>query len=235
MYKTNSHLYRSLLGCAVLITAFAFCFQTASPWFAIFTGIGAGGIASIIVAWLIDLANCREKAQRGNDIIGNIWATLCFILTAFPPMYIEISANIDHKDEKHTWICWKDLLVSELNKTPEETIQESLKDTFTASTDMFVREALYIINHRAQLIADGIITERWVYSLESILQEISLCKTMMDHDKIRGTAKHLNVLSDRIQFFIEKDDAQKHMNTILFHDLVDFDEEDEKARKHKRE
>ena len=206
-----------------------------NPWFTVLTGIGCGGITSVIIAWLVDAANCREKTQRGNDILGSVWATLSFILTAFPLMYKNISPDIDHEGERHTWIGWKDLLIIRFNKMPEEIVPESVKYTFNASTGMFVKEALYVLSQRAQLISDGIISERWAYSLEGILQEISLCKTMMEYDKIRDTAKFMDHLADDIQSFIEKDDEQKHMNSIAFHDLVDFDEEDEKARKHKRE
>lgn len=233
-YKPNRELYFSLLIISITITIDATSIPMDNPWFTVLTSIGCGGITSVIIAWLVDAANCREKAQRGNDIIGNLWAALCFILTAFPRMYMKMSINVDHENEKHTWIAWKDLLVSELNKTPEETIQESVRYSFNSSTDMFVREALYIMNQRSQLIADGLITERWVHSLEDIVQEISLCKTMMERDNMRRTSKRLNALADSIRFFIEKDDEQKHMNTLLFHDLVDFDEEDEKARKHNR-
>lgn len=232
--KPNRGLYFPLLIISISLTVYAAHIKMDNPWFTVLTGIGCGGITSVIIAWLVDAANCREKAQRGSDIIGKVWASLCFILTAFPQMYIKMSTNLDHEDEKHTWIGWKDLLVTELNKTPEGSIQESVKYTFNASTDMFVSEALYIMKQRSQLIADGLITERWVHSLEDIVQEISLCKTMMERDNMRRTSKRLNALADSIRFFIEKDDEQKHMNTLLFHDLVDFDEEDEKARKHNR-
>lgn len=65
MNKSMHLLYFFLLVLSVITVLLSFCIPIAS-WNAVIMSIGCGGIASVIVAWLIDLQNCRNRKAENQ-------------------------------------------------------------------------------------------------------------------------------------------------------------------------
>ena len=61
LYKTNSLTYIVIILISIVIAGCSFCFDAECRWVAILTGVGSGGVASAIVAWLIDRSDCKKK------------------------------------------------------------------------------------------------------------------------------------------------------------------------------
>ena len=67
VFAPNHKFYLVLLLIAVIITILAFFVETIDSAFSIWTSISCGAIASIIVAWLIDEANCRQAEEVAKE------------------------------------------------------------------------------------------------------------------------------------------------------------------------
>ncbi|MBQ7669097.1 MAG: hypothetical protein IJS45_00040 [Clostridia bacterium] len=72
-YKPNIVLYLLLLIVAISILLLAILIPIDSKWFAIISGVGCSGIASIIVAWLIDIINCNQKNSLNVSFIDKLF------------------------------------------------------------------------------------------------------------------------------------------------------------------
>ena len=224
-------LYLSILLLSLSLTMLSLIIPMTSPLFTVVTGIGCGGVASVIVAWLIEVENCREKGEKSKAIYGIPWASLTLFVYSYATMYQELYGerlNIDSEKPKHTWIEWKDMLVSALNETPDDDASEKLRRLFDLSSKEAVEQIRFISHHRSQLMADGLLSAEMFQSLHNICQEIELCETMIKHGTCKDIAYFLTSLGASLASFFKQDDVLKHYNEISFYDLVDFVNESEK-------
>ena len=73
MYKTNSLTYIVIILISIVIAGCSFCFDAESRCVAILTGVGSGGVASAIVAWLIDRSDCKKRNVRNDTHIETLF------------------------------------------------------------------------------------------------------------------------------------------------------------------
>ena len=73
VYKTNHRLYVVLLVLSIAVVFCACFFLASSKWFSILTGFGCGGVASVLVAWLIDIASCRQKDITNAKVFEHLF------------------------------------------------------------------------------------------------------------------------------------------------------------------
>ena len=231
-YQPDRKFYLSLLLFAMAITVFALLIPTLCPWFTIVTGIGCGGIASVIVAWLIDEANCREKEKRNRAIYAIPWAELSMLAYFYSIFYHVLNdEDPDNKKDKHTWSEWKNMLVSKLNENANEGESDKFKTVFDDNTKGVIKQLEFISDNRFQLMADGLLSESLFYSLGEIKQKLELCRTMIHHSTCKEVAWWFSSLADTLYRFFEKDEELKKYNDLKFHDLVDYVKEYEKKTK----
>ena len=68
-YKANARIYIPLLITASIIMVVSKAISTDNPWFAIVSGVGCGGFSSVLVAWLVDVANCRANNKNTQKMM----------------------------------------------------------------------------------------------------------------------------------------------------------------------
>ena len=73
LYKPNQRLYCLLLAGSLAFLAFSVLLPYSSKWFTVLSGIGCGGIASVAVAWMIDIANCKHKEAINEDFLHQLF------------------------------------------------------------------------------------------------------------------------------------------------------------------
>ncbi len=228
-YKTNKKLYIPLLGIAIIITFSALLIPLDSPWFTIAAGIGCGGIASVIVAWLVEAADCREKGVRSKAIYAIPWASFTFFVYSYATLYQVLhKEKLLEKTEKHTWIEWKDILVAELRKNPDEKPPEKLKSVFAFSSRGMREELNFIMEQRAQLMAAGLMSLDVYNDLQSISQKVDLCETELNYGTCRDFAFFLSSLAISLESFFKKDTELARYNNVMYFDLIEFVEGSEK-------
>ena len=72
-YKPDKKLYILLLTGSAIFIAASFLIAENNRWFTIIIGLGCSGIASVIVAWLLDQADCVHKETSNNYILDNLF------------------------------------------------------------------------------------------------------------------------------------------------------------------
>ena len=73
LYKPNQRLYCLLLAGSLAFLVFSVLLPYSSKWFTVLSGIGCGGIASVAVAWMIDIANCKHKEAINEDFLQQLF------------------------------------------------------------------------------------------------------------------------------------------------------------------
>ena len=129
IYKTPHKTFGLLLIVSLFIIGCTFLIQNSS-WNTIVVSIGAGGIASVCVAWLLDIRNTRIRAienKRKIEVIMNQFVRIYRRL-------IWVTANECYgyydKNESHSFQTWLSLLSSIAPYCPEEG-QKSMKTRCT--------------------------------------------------------------------------------------------------------
>lgn len=70
--KTNTSTYITLLLIFISIFTLSLIFDTTEKPFTILSSIGCGGLASVIVAWLIERSNTKINQNRNKAIINHL-------------------------------------------------------------------------------------------------------------------------------------------------------------------
>lgn len=94
-YKPDKKLYLLLLaGSAVFITA-SFLIPTNDRWFTIIAGLGCSGIASVIVAWLIDHVDCKHKEKANEELLEHLFERFDLLVQYEMNRLLEVCAKRD--------------------------------------------------------------------------------------------------------------------------------------------
>ena len=64
----NKRLYPLLFSVSLLITIVALLIPADSKWFSLLSSIGCGAVASVLIAWLVELSNWRADRIRKTEI-----------------------------------------------------------------------------------------------------------------------------------------------------------------------
>ena len=133
-YKIPHLLYVLLLLISIAITALTFFIKDLA-WSTVVASVGAGGIASVGVAWLLDYRKTKIQAIENK-------ARHEELMRQFIRIYRRLMSNVASecyglcdKDEKHSFQFWIQLLSSNADYLPKEG-QHSIKRrcTFISST-----------------------------------------------------------------------------------------------------
>ena len=118
-YKIPHSLYIVLLLISIAITALTF-FIKDPAWSTVVASVGAGGIASVVVAWLLDYRKTKIQAIENK-------ARHEELMRQFIRIYRRLMSNVASecyglcdKDEKHSFQFWIQLLSSNVDSLPKE-------------------------------------------------------------------------------------------------------------------
>lgn len=73
-YKTEGKLYFILLLLSMLIIGASFLAEKDSRCFTIIAGFGCSGVASVAVAWLLDIATCKRKEEANRELLDHMFS-----------------------------------------------------------------------------------------------------------------------------------------------------------------
>ena len=102
----NNKLYLCLLLGATALTGISLIVQECDAAFTIWTSIICGGIASIVVAWLIDAANCRQLNKKAVEHRKTLLSNLYHVFDNGLQLLILESAEKDHYTDSKKWYEW---------------------------------------------------------------------------------------------------------------------------------
>ena len=151
----NKKLYIILLVIALSIIAISIFISKEWTLFTIVSGIGCGGVASIIVAWLIDEANYnrdKQRSTRNKEII-----------------FQRLEDVFDH-DLQITWIEWIKFACQTAKSSEDKEIKECFCCLYLLSLiDSIERQVKVFYDQTALLLELNIIDKKAVSALSSII------------------------------------------------------------------
>lgn len=122
IYKPNHKLYIRLITVAVILVGVTVFISDNSRWFAVLTGLGCGGVSSILVAWLLDVANCKHKNIIINDVFSKLFQKFdvdtAYVLNAILSSYAHKNEDFD-LEKKYSVPQIVELVESGDEKLPE--------------------------------------------------------------------------------------------------------------------
>lgn len=114
MYNPNRKLYMSLLAGFILATCLSLvAFSGTSKWYTVVVSIGCGGISSVVVAWLIDIADCKARNEKQKRIasfmLNDLQVSICKYLETFCDLCVDAEDGL--KLYHHTFEEWLEIYV----------------------------------------------------------------------------------------------------------------------------
>lgn len=167
-------LYCVLLVISFLFTTVFLFIPQSSSAFTIGTGIGCGGIASTIVAWLIDEANSKRDKSRitkNRDILFNR------LFAAFDnglQLLIISSFDYTQDEDSRSWYEWTETAYEITKSTPKYNKDYNIY--IRMLFDEVLEQASVIEAQTATLLDQGLVKEEDIASLSLILSSSSLAK-----------------------------------------------------------
>ena len=118
-YKIPHLLYVLLLLISIVITALTFFIENPS-WSTVVASVGAGGIASVVVAWLLDYRKTKIQAIENKARHEELMRQFIRIYRRLMSRVAGECYGLCDKDEKHSFQFWIQLLSSKVGSLPKE-------------------------------------------------------------------------------------------------------------------
>ena len=194
-HAPNNRPYIFLLLFSIFVLLSLLFIPQDSVWYIIASGIGSGSIASVLVAWLVDLSNCRVQNKRDAKIRFFFFDDLFFSigrLLEILPMY----SNIEEQS-KRKWFEWFDAMMNSDIKLKEDDVKSIIE-----SIESVEEEIQRILDRRLVIVIEGILTETELDNLSFIQGELVTYKLML---KTKGWGEKLPfITTNEIKGCIEK-------------------------------
>lgn len=197
-YKVNHRIYVILLAVIVPITIGLFialfctlCISEATAILSAFISVFGGALASVFVAWLIDVSNCAAQNEKlkltKNVVLGKftwVFSDLCICV-------YHISRG-NSKDKKATWLGWATKFFNNIENESSEQKKELI-----SVIDSILGEIDRLIEQKLSLLALNIVTDMDVYEFPLIKTSLTQLKTELKQEKasknrLISVAKELN-------------------------------------------
>ena len=170
----NRKLYCVLLVFSLLFTiAFLFIPQRSNV-FTIGSGIGCGGIASTIVAWLIDEANSKRDNDRITENRDILFSRLFAAFDNGLQLLIISTVDYNRDEDSRTWYEWTEKAYEIAKRTPN--FYKDYNAYIRMLFDEVLEQASVIESQTAILLEHGFVKEEDIASLSLILSSSSLAK-----------------------------------------------------------
>ena len=163
----NNKLYIWLLLGAIVLTGLSLLVQECKTAFTIWISITCGVIASIVVAWLIDAANCRQLNKKASEHRETLLYNLYHVFDNDLQILIFESAKIDHNTKSEKWYEWIEIVDEQaMNDTSLIPIYNKYLMLFF---DNLAEQVFAVKSQEAILLETGIICETDIQALSTIL------------------------------------------------------------------
>ena len=168
----NNRLYFWLLVGAIALTSISLLFQRCQAVFTIWTSITCGGIASIIVAWRIEVANFQLQIQKAVEHREALLSNLFHVFDHGLQLLAFESAENDQCTDSKKWYEWIENVENQAMNDP------ALIPTFVRILMVFfddIAEQVFAVkSQEAVLLESEIIGQEDIQALSTIL---NICET----------------------------------------------------------
>lgn len=217
-FKPNHILYVCLLVLFLAISLTSLMICTASPWFTLVAGLGCGGFASVLVAWMVDAATCKANNKKATLYQQEIFSELISSFEIGIQPFVFECELIDerYKQQSKTWKEWLEVSYS--------ICQD--KNAFISKYLVFERDISEKIKtltyQKSQLRQDGVIDESDYKAIEYIQSWCSLVET--EYETFGSSEAFLSnffTQTKALYLYLDKSSAMKKINTVSIKSLLD--------------
>lgn len=186
----NNKLYLRLLLASVVLTIASLAIKDHAAAFTIWTSFSCGCIASSLIAWLVDAANCRQITRKNHENREALFANLYHVFdNGLQLLVFEVAEN-EHCLDSKEWYTWTDLAEKQAVAKPE-LIPAYIRSLMTFFDDV-AEQVFAIKSQEAMLLDAGIICQEDIQALSTIL---TICDTS------RSTFRSKECDEDCLRFF----------------------------------
>lgn len=199
----NNKLYLLLLLGAIVLTGLSLLVQGCDSAFTIWTSITCGGIASIVVAWLIDVANCRQLNKNAAEHSKTLLSNLYHIFDNGLQLLILESAEKDHNTDSKKWYEWIETVDKQAMNDPA-LIPASIRSLMIFFDDL-AEQVFAVKSQEAMLLESGIICQEDIQALSTILSTCDAARATYrskdsDYNCFRGFCTYCGLIHGLIGY-----------------------------------
>lgn len=210
----NNKLYFSLLLGAIVLTGLSLFVQKCDAAFTIWTSITCGGIASILVAWLIDTANCRQITRKNKENRETLFANLYHVFDNGIQLLAFVVAENQHCTDSEKWFEWVEL-ANKQAKAKTELIPTFIRSLMTFFDDV-AEQVFAIKSQEATLLDAGIICQEDIQSLSIILTICDASRsTFQSKETNEDCFRHFNTNCGLIRGLIGYSPSLRPINDMI--------------------
>ena len=170
----NNKLYLLLLLGAIALTVLSLLVQGCNAAFTIWTSITCGAIASIAVAWLIDVANCKQLNKKAVEHRKTLLSNLYHVFDNGLQLLILESAEKDHNTDSKKWYEWIETVDKQAMNDPALLL--SFIRSLMVFFDDLAEQVFAVKSQEAMLLESGIICQEDIQALSTILNTCDLAR-----------------------------------------------------------
>ena len=199
----NNKLYLLLLLGAIVLTGLSLLVQGCDSAFTIWTSITCGGIASIVVAWLIDVANCRQLNKNAAEHRKTLLSNLYHVFDNGLQLLILESAEKDHNTDSKKWYEWIETVDKQAMNDPA-LIPASIRSLMIFFDDL-AEQVFAVKSQEAMLLESGIICQEDIQALSTILSACDAARATYrskdsDYNCFRGFCTYCGLIHGLIGY-----------------------------------
>ena len=176
-FKPNREFYFWLFICALVLMLLCLDISEENgQMFRIATGLSCECVASVLVAWLIDEANCKRDAQEADNNYRIIFKRLYFVFDADLQIIIHDTAHFIQDDTPRKWHDWIVCAYHQIEKDP--SVIPAYNQYLMQFFDAIAEQVIMILGQEAVLLQMGVICEKDIQALRGILSYCELSRTV---------------------------------------------------------
>ena len=175
-FKPNRLFYSLLFACALALMLLCLLIPAERErWFTIVTGFSCGGLASVLVAWLIDEANCIRDARRAMQNSHALFRNLFSVFdNSLQLLILEVVKQLQ-EDVPRKWFEWIKCAMAQEKSNPE--LIGYYNRCLMIFFDDVAEQIIAIKGQEAVLLEAGIITDDDILALTTMLSICDLART----------------------------------------------------------
>ena len=219
-FKSNHILYVCLLLLFLAISLTSLLIYMESPWFTLVAGLGCGGFASVLVAWLVDIVTCKANNKKAKFYQQEIFYELISSFETGVQPFIFLCEDLDEnsKGQSKPWNEWIEFAYK---LSQQKNYEHPFISYFIVFQQDIFKQIKILDAQKSYLLQNGIIDENDNKAISGIL---SLCSCIDSEHTLLGSSdaffKTLIRDTKVLYHYLGESSAMKQINTIKINSIL---------------
>ena len=215
MFVPNRKFYIVLLLFSVILTSLASFVEEYTGVYTIWISISCGATASIIVAWLIDEANCRKAKEVAKENRETLFKRLFSTFENSLQILIYECLVYTKENSSRNWFEWTQCAIHLTEKYPE--FRNDCNRSIYLFFEDVMAQVIIIQSQESSLLENGIITREDIEALSSMISICDMARRKNNSKKEENeTAKWNDTCCKLLRNVISYSPTMKEINEKSF-------------------